>query len=264
MNVVSDSNHVVLIHGTWGTGDSLSDAASEFAARGYTVHSPTLRFHDLPLEAGAKKIASLSVRDYADDVAALVDSLDTRPLIVGHSLGGLIAQLVAARTRHAALIAATPAPAAGIFATYPGTLRIFGSHYAHWRPWAKPLYPPSWKVFRRYITNSTDEALARDLYDELVTESGRVYCEMAGWFLDRDKATRVDFSAVTTPVLTIGGERDRTVNWRVAHATAKRYQAGTYVEIPGSDHLVFHGGALPITMARIDGWLANHGVFGGS
>ena len=196
------------------------------------MHTPTLRFHDLPLQEGADKIASLSVRDYADDVSALVDSLDSPPLLVGHSLGGLVAQLAAARTRHAGVVAATPAPAAGIFATYPGTIRLFGLHYLQLRPWTKPLYPATWKVFRRYVTNATDERLAGDLYSELVCDSGRVYCELAFWFLDRAKATEVDFAAITGPVLAIGAERDRTVNRRVGRATARRYANGTYVEIP--------------------------------
>jgi hypothetical protein len=60
-------------------------------------------------------------------------------------------------------------------------------------------------------------------------------------------------------VLAIGGRLDRTVNRRVAQATAKRYANATYIEIPASDHLVFHGKALPVTMARIDEWMAqNH------
>lgn len=260
MRAVSESKHAVLIHGTWSTGDMFDDARKEFEARGFTVHTPTLRYHELPLDEGAQRIGPLSIADYADDIVALVDSLDSPPLIVGHSLGGLIAQLVAARTRNAGLIAATPAPAAGIFAMYPGTLRIFGGHYARWRPWAKPLHPPTWTVFRRYITNTTEEGLAHDLYSELVCESGRTYCEMAAWFLDRDKATRVDFAAVSGPVLAIGGGEDRTVNRRVARATAKRYANGTYVEIPASDHLVFHGDALPATMTRIDEWTKRNGI----
>ena len=260
MSAVPDSKLVVLIHGTWGNGESLSDARREFEARGYTVHTPTLRYHDLPLEEGADKIASLCVRDYADDVVALVDSLGAPPLLVGHSLGGLVAQLVATRTRHAGLVAATPAPAAGIFATYPGTIRLFGRHYLQLRPWTKPLYPATWQVFQRYVTNTTDEQLARDVFSELVCDSGRVYCELAFWFLDRAKATKVDFAAITGPVLAIGAERDRTVNRRVGRATARHYANGTYVEIPASDHLVFHGTALPVTMARIDEWMAQNAV----
>ena len=53
---MADTKHVVLIHGTWLRGDSWADTRAEFEQRGYTVHTPTLRFHDLPLEEGAKKV----------------------------------------------------------------------------------------------------------------------------------------------------------------------------------------------------------------
>lgn len=258
---MSDCKHVVLIHGTWGNGDTLSDARHEFEHRGHTVHTPTLRYHDLPLAEGAGKVGPVSLRDYADDVVALVESLDSPPLLVGHSLGGLVAQLVAARAPHAGVVAATPGPAAGIFPMYPGGLRVFGRHYLQRRPWAKPLPPATWKVLRRYVTNTTDETLARALFSQLVCDSGRAYCELAFPFLDRAKAAKVDFSAIQAPVLAIGGERDRLVNLRIARTTAARYKNGTYVEIPGSDHMVLHGNALPVTMARIDEWMARHQVF---
>ena len=108
MSGMSDSKRVVLIHGTWVNGDTLGDARREFQDRGYTAHTPTLRYHDLPLAEGAEKVGPVSLRDYADDVVALVESLDSPPLLVGHSLGGLVAQLVAARTRHVGVVAATP------------------------------------------------------------------------------------------------------------------------------------------------------------
>ena len=255
-----ESKHVVLIHGTWGNGDMFGDARREFEDRGYTVHTPRCGITSCLAMTAPPRSRPLSVRDYSDDISELVESLDSPPLVVGHSLGGLIAQMVAARTRHAGLVAATPAPAAGIFATYPGTVRVFSGHYLHRRPWARPLYPATWRTFRRYITNTTDERLAREFYSELVCESGRAYCEMAFWFLDRNRASGVDFAVVTTPVLTIGAQADRLVNRRVARATAKRYANGTYVEIPASDHLVFHGNALPVTMGRIDEWMSRHRI----
>src|SRR5262249_22547313 len=154
--------------GTWGRGSTLDGAKRAFGERGFTVHAPTLRYHELPIEQGAQLVAPLSLRDYADDLVALVNSLDSPPLIVGHSMGGLIAQLVAARTRNVGLIAAAPAPARGIFALYPGTIRLFFGHYLQPRPWAKPLYPTSWKLYRRLVTNATDESIARQLYADLV------------------------------------------------------------------------------------------------
>ena len=91
-------------------------------------------------------------------------------------------------------------------------------------------------------------------------DSGRVYCEIAFPWLDRANSAPVDFAAITTPVLAIGGEYDRTVNPRVPRTTATKYRQGTYVEIPRSDHLVFVGESLPVTMSRIDDWMARNHV----
>ena len=71
---------------------------------------------------------------------------------------------------------------------------------------------------------------------------------------------QVDLAAITTPVLAIGAEHDRTVNPRVPRTTATKYRQGTYVEIPRSDHLIFVGESLPVTMSRIDGWMARNHV----
>ena len=210
------------------------------------------------------KIAPLSMRDYTDDLVALVDSLDSPPLVVGLSLGGLLAQLVAARTRHVGLVAACPAPAAGIFAPTPKTLRsagsIFGRHYLQPRPWLKPVYPTTWQRFRRWIANAQTEDAARQFFADLVCESGRAYCELVFPFVDRGNATTVNFTAVTTPVLVIRGECDLLVPPQIAPKTAGRYQRGTYLEIARSDHLVFSGNALPVTMGHIDDWIARNHV----
>ena len=88
---MSNTRHVVLIHGYWSRGEQLAGARAAFEQRGYTAHTPTLRCHDLPPREGATKIASLSLRDYTDDLVKFVDSLDSPPLLVGHSMGGLLA-----------------------------------------------------------------------------------------------------------------------------------------------------------------------------
>lgn len=225
------------------------------------MHTPSLRYHDLPLREGADRIGPLSLLDYTDDLVALAESLDSPPLIIGLSLGGLVAQLVAVRTPHAGLVAACPSGAAGVRNPLFGpVLRIFGPHFLQRRPWATPVYPPTYQQLRRWIANEQTEVAARELFDGLVCESGRVYCEMAAPQLDRARATRVDFAAVTGPVLTIGGQHDLLIPTRVARETAAKYRNGTYVEIPGSDHLVFFGDALSVTMREIDTWMAEHRV----
>lgn len=252
---MSVSEHVVLIHGNWGRGEQWASARAAFEERGYIVHTPTLRHHELPMHDGAMKIASLSLRDYSDDLVTLVNSLESPPLLVGHSMGRLLAQLVAARTRHAGLVAACPAPAAGMNASTPANRRMGRPYFLRLRPWAKPIHPPTFEQFRQWITNSQTEDTAREIYQGLVCDSGRAQCEILLGMLKLSKATVVDAEAVKTPVLVIGGECDRIVPAGVVRQTAARYQHGTSVEIAQSDHMMFSGTALPVTMGHIDDWL---------
>jgi pimeloyl-ACP methyl ester carboxylesterase len=257
---MSDTKHVVLIHGSWSRGEQWNPARAAFEERGYPVHTPTLRHHELPLHEGAPKIARLSLRDYTDDLVALVASLDSPPLLVGHSLGGLVVQLVAARTRHVGMVAACPS-AVGPVGLNLTTLRISLAHGRQPRPWAKPVYPPTWEICRQVVAHAQTEEIAREVFAELVCESGRVlFFELAAPWLDRAKAAGVDFAAFTGPMLVINGELDRIVPARLARRTAAGYEKGSHVEIPGSDHLVFHGDALPVTMDHIDDWIVRDHV----
>jgi pimeloyl-ACP methyl ester carboxylesterase len=257
---MSDSKHVVLIHGSWSRGEQWATARAAFEKRGYMVHTPTLRHHGLPLHEGASKIAPLSLRDYSDDLVALVASLDSPPLLVGHSLGGLVVQLVAARTRHAGVVAACPS-AVGSSGLNPTTLGISLRHALQLRPWVKPVYPPTWERFWPAVAGAQTEEAAREVFEDLVCESGRVlFFELAMPWLDRANAASVDFGAIAGPVLVIAGGRDRIVPGHLARRTAARYRNATYVEIPGSDHMVFYGAALPITMGHIDEWIARNNL----
>jgi pimeloyl-ACP methyl ester carboxylesterase len=253
---MSDTRHVVLIHGMWGHGKLLDDVRAAFEKRGYTVHTPTLRYHDLPIHDGAMKIATLSIRDYVEDLVALVRSLDTPPLLVGHSMGGLLAQLVAARTRHTGLVAMCPSPVAGIYATTLTNIRMVRPYFLRSRPWAEPVYPPSYERFRQWFAHTQPEDIARQIYDGLVCESGRAICDMFFSTMKLSTATVVGFAAVTTPVLIVGADRDPFSPPGVVRQTAARYQYATSVEIPRSDHMVLSGASLSITMGYIDDWLA--------
>jgi pimeloyl-ACP methyl ester carboxylesterase len=259
---VAEAKHVVLIHGSFSRGEQLAPARAAFEERGYTAHTPTLRHHELPKSEGATKVAPLSVRDYADDLVAFVNSLDSAPLLIGHSMGGLVAQLVAARTRQAGLVAACPGPAAGILGATRTTVRMSLPHLLRPRSWNKPWNPPTFEQSRRWIANTQTEDVARETYDGFVCESGRYLWEMILSVPKLSTATVVDFAAVSAPVLVIGAECDRIVSAGIVRRTAARYRHGTVVEIPGSDHMVFSGAALPVTMSYIDDWMARNHVLG--
>ena len=120
--------------------------------------------------------------------------------------------------------------------------------------------PPNVGAISTVDCQHPTEDTAREIYDGLVCESGRAMCEMAVAVAKLSKATVVDFAAVTTPVLAMKAEYDRVIPSGGVRQTAARYQHGTYVEIPRSDHMVFSGAALPVTMGHIDDWIARNHV----
>ena len=86
---------VMMIHGGFCGPWSFDGFARKFEAAGYKVQCPALRFHDLAEPPQA--LGTTSLTDYVADLEELLDALDRPPILVGHSLGGLLAQMLAAR-----------------------------------------------------------------------------------------------------------------------------------------------------------------------
>jgi pimeloyl-ACP methyl ester carboxylesterase len=117
-------------------------------------------------------------------------------------------------------------------------------------------------LFRRGVAHAQSEDHARAVFADLVCESGRVtFFELATPWFDRAKSAKLDPRSITGPVLVLGAERDRIVSPRRARQTAANYPKGTYAEVPGSDHFVLSGDALPVAMDYIDNWTERNHVF---
>ncbi|HCE6397600.1 alpha/beta fold hydrolase [Pseudomonas sp. P1B16] len=249
-------HHVVLIHGTWANGGIWREFAEALRQHGFTVHAPTLRHHELPLSEGAAKLGRVSLSDYVDDLGELISQLDSPPIIVGHSLGGFLAQHVASRHPHKALVLLAPGPLPGIFGAYPSSLRIFAKYFLRWGFWRKPVLPPSWETWIYGITNEQPVEIQREHFAQLCADSGRVYYEMVFWFLDRQNRAKLDHTLIRTPVLVFGGSKDRAVHPNVARATAALYPLSTHVQLEESDHLMVAGRQAHVVMAHVIDWLA--------
>lgn len=247
------AKHIVLIHGTWCNGNVWGDFATGLEKMGYTVHTPSLRYHDLPYEEVAKKVGTASLTDYVDDLVALIETLDTPPIILGHSLGCLLAQLVAERIKVAGMILMGPAPTGDIFAFYPTMVMCFVKHFLQWGFWKKPM-PPYKHAFFNYCMNEQDPALKEQLFKDLVPESGLVYTQMAFPFLDPKKSAYVDYKKINCPVLTITGTKDKMTVSAIARKTAKHYKDSILVSITGADHMYESGKYQQETLEIIKNW----------
>lgn len=256
---------ILLIHGTWCNGDNWGDVVPELESRGFTVHAPSLRHHGSPSEidvwAEAQKVAKVGLLDYVADLAALVREMDSPPIIAGHSVGALLAQLLGARVPNRGLILLGPAPSWGMWNMDPAPTILWGRYLPQWLS-GGPMYPCSWKAWENYVCNSIPQEDAESYYATLCAESGTAYREMVLWYCDRKRAAKVDFAAISGPVLVIAGSVDKVTVPRICRRTAVKYgERGTYVELSGSDHMMTVGPYLEQTLDAIDGWLEKNGLF---
>ena len=89
------NKEIVLIHGTWCDGNVWGEFATGLRQMGYKVHTPSFRYHDLPYQDCLNKVGTVTLQDYRDDLVALIESLNQPLLLLGHSLGFLVAQMAA-------------------------------------------------------------------------------------------------------------------------------------------------------------------------
>ena len=106
---------IVMIHGMWGSSRVWGRYKAYFEAAGYSCLTPVLRFHDVdPASDPDPALGCISLVDYVQDVEKEISNLGVRPILMGHSMGGLIAQLLATKNVAKALVLLAPAPPAGL------------------------------------------------------------------------------------------------------------------------------------------------------
>lgn len=214
---------VVLIHGMWSRPHVWHNFRRYFEDRGYRVLTPALRHHDFePGEAPDPALATTSLLDYAGDLEAEILELDEKPFIIGHSMGGTLAQMLAARglARGATLLAT--AHCAPIVALPPAVVFIFLREMSL-TPFWRRTHLPSYSAMRSIMLNGLNERDARNLYATLIPESGRSFFELALWYFDNRRAALIDPARVTCPLLMLTGTDDRLTPVSIAKRTAEYY-----------------------------------------
>ncbi len=243
---------VVFIHGLWLLPSSWDRWAEHFEGAGFTSLTPG--WPDDPETVSEANehpevFAHKTVGQVADHMAGLVGRLTTRPAILGHSFGGLLAQILAGRGLSAATVAIDPAPFRGVLPLPVSALRssapVLGNPANRNR--AVPL---TYEQFRYAFANAVDEDEAKRLYETYaVPAPGAPLFQAAATNLNPWTEAKVDTkNPQRGPLLIISGEKDHTVPWAIANASYKKQQKNDgiteIVEIPNRGH------ALTID----DGW----------
>jgi pimeloyl-ACP methyl ester carboxylesterase len=231
------SEVIFMIHGMWGGPWHWENYKGVLEREGYRCVTTTLRFHDVdPKAAPDPRLGKTSLLDYAEDLQQEIQGLGAKPIIIGHSMGGLLAQILGSRGLAKALVLLTPASPAGIVAFTPSVVKSFWSVQTKWGFWTKPMR----QTFDEAVYSMMHllpPSERKEAYEKFVYESGRAASEIGYWFFDPKKASRVDESKVTCPVLVVAGAQDRITPASVVRKVAEKYKGvSTYKSFPNHAH----------------------------
>lgn len=241
---------IVFIHGMWSTGWDSPSMVAFFSQKGYRCHTPVLRHHNAQ-EKDA--LCCVSLQDYISDLRALCDGLDAPPILFGHSMGGLLAQILASQIQCRALILSSTAPPAGIMNLYPSVIRTFLPVMRHFGFWNK-AYGISYANARRAIFNDLSEQQAQDLYQDLAYESGRAIFEIGLWLLDKNRAAKVEFTNINCPIFMASGTLDQITPQAMHKQLYKKYPQTFFKSYPHG-HMLMHSASCTQLQQDIFNWL---------
>ncbi|MFC7275406.1 alpha/beta hydrolase [Paractinoplanes rhizophilus] len=235
---------VVFIHGLWLLPNSWDRWAQVFQAAGYAPITPG--WPDDPetvAEANAhpEVMAGKTVGQVADHYAEVIGKLDKQPAVIGHSFGGLLAQIIAGRGLSNATVAIDSAPFQGVLPLPISTLRSASPILKNPANYSKAI-PLTYEQFRYAFANAVNEEEAHQLYEEFaVPAPGAPLFQGAVANFNPWSEVKVDHeNAYRGPMLIISGARDHTVPPAIVEANFKIQEKNSgvteFASIPDRGH----------------------------
>lgn len=247
---------LVMIHGAFAGGWCFDNFAGALAGQGWTCHAPDLRFHEMgPTNVPDPRLATTSISDYVSDMAAFVAGLDDKPVIVGHSMGGIIAQQLAAKGLARALVLMASIAPWGILPASDEERTVATGLMTAGAFWTRALNP-CFAVAAKDSLANFDPASQRRVFDRLGPESGRALFELFFWMFDKTRATDVDVGGVSCPVLVMAGAADKVISPVTGGRIARLYgEHATFHVAPGHGHFLMLEAGWEELARHCVGWL---------
>lgn len=249
---------IVLLHGAWVTPDFWGTFRTPFDAAGYAVHAPAWPL--VGTSSAAKLNAAppagfgrLAIGRVADSFEAFIRTLDRPPILIGHSFGGLLVQLLLDRGLGAAGIALNPAPIRGAIPG-PGALRAIAPVVLRRNGWNRPYAFTRERFGRLFANAAPPELVDKAFADFVIPAPGRIFHQAA-----LGLGTGVRPERRRQPLLISGGDADRLISPRLSRAAyhiQSRATAPTdYVCFPGRSHFLTNEPGWEEVAATALNWL---------
>ncbi len=240
----SKATPVVFIHGLWLLPSSWANWEDLFHEAGYAPLTPDWPDDPASVEAARANPAALAkktLKMVADHTTDVINALDKKPAVMGHSTGGLLAQMLAGRGLSAVTVAIDPGVFRGVLPLPGSVLKGVGPFLINPRTRGRAI-TLTFKQFKYGWANALDEAEAKKLYDTYhVAGSGISLAQMGNaninpWTQSKANTKNPDRG----PLLILDGEKDHTVPWAIANAAYKRQRHNPsvteIVKVPNRGH----------------------------
>jgi non-heme chloroperoxidase len=257
----SGNTPVVLIHGLWVLPSSWANWVDFFEQAGYAPLTPDWPDDPATVEearANPDVLAKKTLNQIADHTTEIINALDRKPVVMGHSTGGLLAQMLAGRGLSATTVAIDPGVFRGVLPLPVSVLRGVGPFLINPLTRRRAI-TLTFKQFTYGWANALDEDEARELYDTFhVAGSGIALAQMGNANLNPWTQAKVNTrNPDRGPLLIIEGEKDHTVPWAIAHAAYKRQRRNPgvteIVKMPNRGHaLTIDHGWREVAQAALD------------
>lgn len=240
------SRTVVFVHGAWVTPRSWEPFIGFFEGRGYTCLAPAWPGKDRSVEAiraDPSPLIGLGIAEIVDHYARIIRDLPEPPILIGHSFGGLVVQVLLDQGLGAAGVAIDSAPPQGIFAYEPSAYRALASVLLTWGGWRK-VVRWSFEQFRYAFVHSLPPDEQHAAYETYVTpETGRVFFQAAFANFAPGSPAKVNFrNATRAPLLIVAGEVDHIVPAAINRRNFRKYAGSPAVTefrgFPGRSHWI--------------------------
>jgi non-heme chloroperoxidase len=240
----ADATPVVFVHGLWLLPSSWEPWARHFEAAGYVGVMPGWPDDPATVEeakADPDVFARKSVGQVADYLDGLIGRLERKPVVIGHSFGGLLTEILAGRGLAAASVAISPAPFRGVLPLPVSALRSASPVLRSPANYNRAV-PLTYDQFRYAFANAVSEEEAKQLYESCsVAAPGKPLFQAATANLNPWTEVKVDHeNPERGPMLIVAGTEDHTVPPAIAKASFAKEQKNPgvtkYVEIEGRGH----------------------------
>jgi non-heme chloroperoxidase len=257
----SGSTPVVFIHGLWLLPSSWDRWGQLFRETGYAPLTPDWPDDPETVEearANPDVLAKKTLKQVADHSTEIISALDKKPAVMGHSTGGLLAQMLAGLGLSAATVAIDPGIFRGVLPLPASALRAAGPFLVNPLTRGRAI-TLTFDQFKYGWANALDETEAKELYDTFhVAGSGINLMQMANANLNPWTEAKVNTKNPDRgPLLIIEGEQDHTVPWAIANAAYKRQRHNPgvteIVKIPNRGHaLILDHGWQEVAQTALD------------